>query len=320
MKIVQTKINYASSYIKLDITSLNIEELLVFNILIHRNDDYVIIIEAGTMLSETLYAKLKKQDKVYISKKDKDKQYFTYKTLLTYIKYNKDNLKKSLELLYEINNKIFNNFLDSNENIINIMAIEEIAKSIIFLVKNNSEYLKNTISNLNDSSELAYHSIHVSMYAINLGYFLNLNQLQLSQIGIASLLHDIGIKMIDKNIIDKNAKLNIKELEVVHQHSKYSSDIATKNHIHDPYIIDAIMHHHESHDGTGYPSALKSKDISNFASILSISDVFDALTNKRSYREKNSTFNALKIMMQDTSMINKFNQEYLKVFLQAFLK
>ncbi|MCD4668580.1 MAG: HD domain-containing protein, partial [Sulfurimonas sp.] len=317
MKVVQTKINYVSSYDELNIESLNIGELLVFDILIRRNENYVIIIEAGTMLSKTLCNKLKKQDRLYISKKDKEKQLLTYKTLLTYVKYNKNNLKKSLELLYEINNKIFNDFINSNENIIDIIALEEIVKSIIFLVKNNSSYLKNTISDFNDSSELAYHAIHVTIYAINLGYFLNLNQLQLLQIGIASLLHDIGIKMINKDIIDKNAKLNIEELEAVHQHCKYSSDIATKNHIHDPYIIDAIMHHHESHDGTGYPSGLKSKDISNFASILSISDVFDALTNKRSYREKNSTFDALKIMMQDTSMANKFNQEYLKVFLQA---
>jgi HD-GYP domain-containing protein (c-di-GMP phosphodiesterase class II) len=76
------------------------------------------------------------------------------------------------------------------------------------------------------------------------------------------------------------------------------------------------MHHHESHDGTGYPDALLSEEISPFASILSVCDVFEALTNDRPYRKKYSTFNALKIMMKDDEMVNKFNQEYLKSFLK----
>jgi HD-GYP domain-containing protein (c-di-GMP phosphodiesterase class II) len=107
---------------------------------------------------------------------------------------------------------------------------------------------------------------------------------------------------------------------VVQKHPDYSVEIVMKNYIHDPYIIDAIKHHHESHDGNGYPDGLSGNAISEFSSIICISDVFDALTNNRAYREKHSTFDALKIMMKDETMVNRFNQNYLKVFLQSFLK
>ena len=77
------------------------------------------------------------------------------------------------------------------------------------------------------------------------------------------------------------------------------------------------MQHHERYDGSGYPENLTEKDISEFASILAICDVFDALTNNRPHRKEHSSFEALKMMMKDSSMINKFNQRYLKLAIKS---
>ncbi len=319
MKILQTNI-HKSVYKELNVDALIIDDVLIFNIFIKRLNNYVIIIEAGTTLNTKLFEKLQKQEKLYISQNDKNNQALTHKNLSVYIKYNKHNFKKSIEFLYSVNNKLFADFLNSDENIIDIILVENIVKNIIYLLKHNDSYTKDTIAYFNVEHELSYHSLHVAIYAISIGYLLNLNDKELTQLGISGLLHDLGIKKINDSIKNKDAKLSLDELEAVHQHSKYSTEIIEKNYIHDPYIIDAVMHHHESHDGMGYPDALLSEDISSFASILSISDVFDALTNDRPYRKKYSTFNALKIMMKDDEMVNKFNQEYLKLFLKSFLK
>ena len=88
MKIVQTSIR-KPSHIRLNIDSLKIGDILVFDVFIKRENNYVVIIEAGTILSQNLYTKLKKQDNLYLSKKDENKQELSYKTLYTYIKYNK---------------------------------------------------------------------------------------------------------------------------------------------------------------------------------------------------------------------------------------
>jgi len=108
-------------------------------------------------------------------------------------------------------------------------------------------------------------------------------------------------------------------MKLIQKHSQYSVDILNQNKIHDPYIVNAVMHHHERFDGSGYPNQLTGDEISNFAAILAICDVFDALTNNRPHRGNYSTFNALKMMMRDTDMVNKFNQKYLNIFLKSFL-
>lgn len=320
MKLFQADIKYESSYQEFDLNSLKLDDILVFNIFIQRDNNFVIIIEAGTKLTETLQKKLQNQDKLFISKKEEHKQEFTAKNLFTYIKYNQDDLKKSLSLLYEINNTLFSDFIDSDDNFIDLESVQEIVKSIVYLIDKHPNYLRDTIIHFSDTHILSNHSLHVSIYSISLGYLLGLEKSKLIQLGIAGLLHDVGTKQVNDDIKNKDSKLTLEELEAVHQHPKYSCEIVKKNHLHDPHILDAIMHHHECYDGTGYPEHLPSKEISDFASILSICDIFDALTNKRPYRDKHTTFEALKIMMQDPLTVNKLNQRYLNKFLHSFMK
>ncbi|MEA2099373.1 MAG: HDOD domain-containing protein, partial [Campylobacterota bacterium] len=88
-----------------------------------------------------------------------------------------------------------------------MQSVEEIVKSIIILSKHNPNFLKEVMPYFEDNYELAYHSLYVAIYAISLASFLNLDDKQLKDIGIAGLLHDIGIKKIDDIIRNKNSKL-----------------------------------------------------------------------------------------------------------------
>lgn len=318
MKIVQTNINKIS-YEQVDISLLSLDDILEFHIFVKRENNYVIIIEAGTLLTPKLYKMLQTKDALYASKK-KSKKKPTHKTLFQSIQQNKNDFKKSINLLYAANNTLFSKFIDSKDDTIDIDSMNSIVESAVYLVQNNSNYLKDTMEYFSLDYSLAYHSLHVSLYAIHLGYFLKLSEKELTHLGIAGLLHDIGTKKVNESIKTKDSKLDFKETELIQQHAKYSQEIAQKNYIHDPYILDAIIHHHESHDGTGYPHKLISKDIKMFTSILSISDSFDALTNDRTYRKKYTSFEALKLMMQDETTINKFHQDYLRVFLQSLIK
>ena len=319
MKVIKAKLTHRTHH-KLDIKLLTIGDVLVYDIYIKRDDDYVILIKAGTKVSSELYEKLKKRSSLYISASDEYKKIFNSKSLFNYIKYNKSEYKKSFDYLYKITNELFTNFSNSNDYKFDIPILEDIIKSIIYLVQSDNAYLQKTIPFLNDAHELKYHSLHVATYAISLGHTLKFTNKELLELGIAGFMHDLGMKNINEDIINKNSKLDLDELELMQQHCKYSSDIAKKNYVHDPYILDAIMHHHEALDGSGYPNQINSQEISQFAAILSITDNFDALTSSRPYRKKYSTFEALTIMMKEDSMANKFNQEYLKVFLASLVK
>lgn len=318
-EIKREKIKYRAEYNALDIATLEVGSVVVFDIYIRKSDDYVVIIKAGTKLEQKLRDMLQKQEAVYVSKMDEKNQTLNCNSLRLHLRHNKDNFAQNLDSLYKVNSKLFSEYLESQESKFDLNCVNKIIESIIALVKSNKEYLKETLPLLSSEHTLANHSLHVSIYAINIGNLLHLNDIELKQLGTAGLLHDIGLKKIDESITNKEEKLTLEELESVQAHSKYSVDIAIRNHVNNPYIVDAIMHHHESLDGSGYPDHLRGNDISDFASILSISDVFDALTNDRPYREKMSTFSALTLMMKDPVMANNFNAKYIKVFLKSLI-
>lgn len=98
----------------MDLDSLNVGDTMAFDVFIKKSNDYIIIIEAGTHLSESLYAKLQKQTSLYVLKKDKYKLSITCESLKYYVKHNKDNLDKRIEFIYKINNELFDNFLKIN--------------------------------------------------------------------------------------------------------------------------------------------------------------------------------------------------------------
>lgn len=319
MKVIRTKLNYAHLFSPLCIETLAVGESVPFDIYIKRSDDFVIIIEAGTLLNDTLYEKLKNQQNLYISKDDEQKQILSCESLKYYIRYNIENHKTRVDFLYQTSEEFFDLYLTNKENKINFECVELIVHSILYIIKNDENFLKNTMPYLKNDHSLKVHSLHVCIYALYLGYILKIGEADLIKLGVAALLHDVGLKKIDDSIINKVGALTPEETKIIQKHSKFSIEIMKHNKIYDPYIIDAVMHHHERIDGSGYPNKLMHTEINIFASILGICDVFDALTNSRPHREHYSSFNALRMMMRDTEMVNGFNQKYLHLFLKSFL-
>lgn len=316
MKIIKTKLDYSHLYTSLDINTLIVGEIIPYNIFIKKSEEYIIIIEAGTLISETLHAKLQKQEALYIAKEDETKQILSCESLQYYIRHNRDNLKKRVALLYDVTEQLFDMFMSSPENKIHANCVALIIKSIIYLIKYDTDFARNTMPHFINNDALANHSLHVAIYALILGNKLQFSDAQLLQLGTAALLHDVGLKKIDHTVIEKTTRLSEAESRSVQKHSQYSVEIIEQNKIHDPYILDAIMHHHERYDGSGYPNHITKAEMSDFASILSICDVFDALTSVRPHRKQHSSFEALKMMMKDSEMVNQFNQKYLLIALK----
>ena len=317
MKIVKISVESSNLYNSFDIEKIKINQVVVFDIFIKKDKNYLIIIEAGTTMDDKLYKKLQNQDDLYIKKEDKAKEVLNPKTLKFYIQANKDDIPKRLELLYSVNKQIFDLYNNDSKNKINVSNIELVVSSIIFLIEHNNDFIKTAMPYFTNKYTISNHSLHVAIYAIKLGILLNFRESRLALLGTSALLHDIGYKKIDQNILHKEDKHDEKDTKEVNQHTRYSVEIAKQNNVNDTNILDGIMHHHERYDGSGYPHKLRENDMSEFASILSICDVFDALTNHRPHREEFSSFDALKLMIKDPNMINQFNQKYLSLALQS---
>lgn len=112
---------------------------------------------------------------------------------------------------------------------------------------------------------------------------------KIEQIGWASSLHDIGKIAIPESIILKSGKLTQDEFELIKSHTTKGAEIISQSlrlndkAVHD-YAYDIARHHHEKYDGKGYPDGLEGENISIAAQIVSLVDVYDALTSKRVYK------------------------------------
>ncbi len=160
------------------------------------------------------------------------------------------------------------------------------------------------------------HSINVALIGRMLGEWLQLSKEDLDVLTIAGLLHDIGKCTIDPNILLKPSSLTPKEYEEVKKHAANGAELLAGQDL-DPRIKDAALMHHERCDGSGYPSGLKNEEISDFAKIIAIADVYDAMTSKRPYRKGHCAFEVIATF--EKNGLEKFDIEYIITFMTRIL-
>ena len=132
---------------------------------------------------------------------------------------------------------------------------------------------------------------------------------------LAGLLHDIGKIGIPDRILNKSGPLTPSELEAIRKHPIVSYDIVSQM-IDDPRVLDAILYHHERMDGTGYPRGLVATEIPLPAAILSVADVYDALTSRRSYRDAYSPDMAKEFLKRHNG--TRLHGEVIEAFTESF--
>lgn len=154
------------------------------------------------------------------------------------------------------------------------------------------------VTRLKDKDRYTYiHSVAVGTLMIALGRHLGLSEEDVRVAGMAGLLHDIGKMQVDPQIVDKPGRLNPDELAEMRLHPSLGHSLLVDTEDLDPRILDVCRHHHEKMDGTGYPDGLKGDELSVFARISAVCDVYDAVTSIRSYKRAWSAHEALAQML-----------------------
>lgn len=116
----------------------------------------------------------------------------------------------------------------------------------------------------------------------------------------AGLVHDLGKLKISPEILNKPSRLTPLEYDSVKRHSEFGYEILKRSGEKDEIILDAVLHHHERINGTGYPEKLNGEEVSIGARITAISDVYDAMIAERPYKGASTPFVILQELM-DTS-------------------
>ena len=192
------------------------------------------------------------------------------------------------------------------------------------LYKEQKDILESFIDTLAKSIDArdkitAGHSSRVKLYAMLIVDALNLPQRDKEIIEKAAILHDIGKIGIRDAVLQKDGKLTDEEYKHIQEHVKITHDILERIYMSDDFrlITEIACSHHEKWNGTGYYRHLAGEDIPYGGRILAVSDVFDAITSKRHYRDKMPIANVIRIMINDSG--SHFDKNIVDVFLQISL-
>lgn len=142
-----------------------------------------------------------------------------------------------------------------------------------------------------------HHSLSVALLTIAIGQKLGFGHDQLKLAGRCAIMHDIGKTSIPIEIINKSGRLNNEEYHLVQQHSAKGYKYLMNRGIGDEELWTGVLAHHEKIDGTGYPNGLSGEEIPALSRIISVGDVYDALTSQRSYRSPMQPNDAFEYIM-----------------------
>ncbi len=127
------------------------------------------------------------------------------------------------------------------------------------------------------------HSRRVATYAQRLAHHVGWSRRQISNLVLAALVHDLGKTWMTNDILNKSAALSDVERRKMEQHPVIGARILIGCDV-PPFYVETVLHHHEAWDGRGYPTGLQKEEIPISARILTIADVYDALTSQRPYK------------------------------------
>ncbi|ABR30859.1 metal dependent phosphohydrolase [Thermosipho melanesiensis BI429] len=159
------------------------------------------------------------------------------------------------------------------------------------------------------------HGENVAKLSVEIAKELGFSDNDLKLLEIAGILHDVGKIGIPDIIISKMDKLTSEEYEIMKEHSVKGYEILKNITEYKDTVATWVLHHHERWDGNGYPGGLKEEEIPLFSRILTISDVFDAITSDRPYRRAWSRKKAIAFIKDNSDII--FDPEIVNVFLKV---
>lgn len=160
------------------------------------------------------------------------------------------------------------------------------------------------------------HSVDVSAMSVIIGKSMGLSRDELRELAISGLLHDVGKAKIPAEILNKPGRLEENEFAYMKQHSLFGFQILKEKGTYSDAILKGVLQHHEKLNGKGYPMGVSDSQIHQFARIISVADVFDALVNKRVYKQPFPKGEALEMVI---SMSLELDIEVMRHFLHSVI-
>lgn len=178
--------------------------------------------------------------------------------------------------------------------------------------------MKEVCVKIQESEEVLRHSSNVRDLATEFSVFLGWGAKEIQTIRLGAFIHDVGKSFIPAEILFKSGRLTAEEYEIVKEHCRKGYVYLKSEYpMIERDLLAIVLEHHERVDGKGYPLGLKGDDIHPYAKLISLCDVYDAITSTRSYKVAYSSRYALNAI--EEGLGTQFDEELGQQFL-AFMK
>lgn len=184
---------------------------------------------------------------------------------------------------------------------LDVSTIRGIITEFVLFADKNPQSLANSIRMKYSDDYLCSHSINVCLLSISLSSVLSLSLRDMNIIGLAALLHDVGMLKVPENIYHKPEKLTEHEYNRIKLHPANGYDLISRwDRTVSKKVLQGILQHHERIDGSGYPNSISGDRISIVAQIIHVADMYDALTTHKPYREALAHTDVIKMLYKES--------------------
>ena len=235
--------------------------------------------------------------------------------------YVRDQVSENIDIEYIVDEKLRYQAKTALKNIaenlsedqrVDLAKLKQKAEEIIESIVLNKDKLFHVQSVRNNDEYVFAHSVNTTVLSVKTALKMNLNRKLVKELALGTLLHDIGKMNIRSAVLEKNDELTEQEYQEVQKHVEYGYKWL-KNEFDIPSLSKYIVRfHHEKNDGTGYPEGRGEDKLHQVVKIVSVCDVFDALTSDRPFRVRWPNNKALDFIVSHGGVT--FDREVVKAF------
>ena len=187
-------------------------------------------------------------------------------------------------------------------------------KGAYYHLLENEEVMYNMMSLKNYDDYTYFHSVNVGILSAVIGAHYGMDEYELRILTTAALLHDIGKKFLEIDILNARRALTEEERRIVLQHPKLGYEFLRDNFDFAPEVYLGVLEHHECYNGEGYPMRKSGDEISIYGRIIKLADVYDAMISKRPYRDPMPPADVIEYIMAMNG--SEFDPKLVEVFLR----
>ncbi|OQK18706.1 phosphohydrolase [Methyloprofundus sedimenti] len=218
------------------------------------------------------------------------------------------------ELVYSKTSSLVKSFMENASlgKALNVAIAKTAVSECVNSIINSPDALMWLTQLKNKDEYTSQHSMNVCIYSIALGRQLGLSTPELEELGLCGMMHDMGKMQIPLEILNKPGRFEPEELAIMQSHPTRGWKLLISSHGMPGSAIDACYGHHERMDGKGYPRGLTAEQIAPYTRIVTIADIYDALSSDRVYKKGITHLESIKILYQasgdqlDSSLVLKF--------------